>query len=59
MSATFVLVHGSWHGGWAWDGVRVHLERAGHRTFAPMLVNPAAVAERFEAALDPVAAGGG
>lgn len=41
MSATFVLVHGSWHGGWAWDGVRAHLEEAGHRTFAPTLAGAA------------------
>jgi len=35
--ATFVLVHGSWHDGTAWDGVRSHLKLAGHRTFAPTL----------------------
>ena len=31
----FVLVHGSWHEGSAWDGVIEHLERGGHRCFAP------------------------
>jgi pimeloyl-ACP methyl ester carboxylesterase len=37
VSATFVLVHGSWHGGWAWEGVAERLEREGHRTVAPTL----------------------
>lgn len=37
MAETFVLVHGSWHGGWAWDGVRARLEEDGHRTLAPTL----------------------
>ncbi|MYW92983.1 alpha/beta hydrolase [Amycolatopsis rubida] len=32
-----VLVHGSWHGGWAWDGVRPHLDADGCRTLAPTL----------------------
>lgn len=33
----FVLVHGSWHGGWCWYKVVPRLERAGHRVFAPDL----------------------
>jgi pimeloyl-ACP methyl ester carboxylesterase len=33
----FVLVHGSFHGGWAWDGVRGAIEAAGHATYAPTL----------------------
>jgi pimeloyl-ACP methyl ester carboxylesterase len=37
MAERFVLVHGSWHGGWAWDAVRERLEAAGHRTLAPTL----------------------
>jgi hypothetical protein len=24
--ASFSLVHGAWHGGWCWDGVRAELE---------------------------------
>lgn len=32
--ATFVLVHGAWHGGWAWDRVAPLLESAGHRVDA-------------------------
>ena len=33
--AVFVLVHGSWHDGAAWQGVICHLENKGHRAFAP------------------------
>jgi pimeloyl-ACP methyl ester carboxylesterase len=35
--ATYVLVHGSWLGGWSWDRVRPALEEAGHRVFTPTL----------------------
>ncbi|MGD0715428.1 MAG: alpha/beta hydrolase [Gaiellaceae bacterium] len=35
--ATFCLVHGAWHGGWAWDVVRPELESRGHRVVAPHL----------------------
>lgn len=34
---TYVLVHGAWHGGWAWDAVRPLLERPGIRVLAPTL----------------------
>ena len=34
---TFVLVHGAWHGGWAWSRVRLLLEAEGARVFAPTL----------------------
>ncbi len=37
MSKTFVLIHGTWHGGWAWQGVIRHLEARGHRAYAPTL----------------------
>ena len=33
----FVLVHGSWHGGWCWDGVVAALAKAGHTADAPTL----------------------
>ncbi|NBH03907.1 alpha/beta fold hydrolase, partial [Amycolatopsis sp. SID8362] len=36
-AATFVLVHGAWHGPWAWDGVVPHLHAAGARTITPEL----------------------
>ncbi len=34
---TFVLVHGSWHGPWAWDRVVMLLHAAGARTLTPDL----------------------
>ncbi len=34
---TFVLVHGSWHGGWCWSRLAPLLEAAGHRVLAPSL----------------------
>ncbi len=33
----FVLVHGSWHGGWCWSRVKPLLEQAGARVSAPTL----------------------
>lgn len=35
--ATFVLVHGAWHGGWCWQRVVDRLTAQGHRAFAPTL----------------------
>ena len=35
--ATFVLVHGGWHGGWCWKRVTPHLQAAGHVVYAPTL----------------------
>jgi alpha/beta hydrolase family protein len=35
--ATFVLVHGAWHGAWCWRRVVRLLTRAGHDVFAPTL----------------------
>ena len=35
--ATFVLVHGAWHGGWKWRFVAPILRRAGHEVYAPSL----------------------
>lgn len=34
---TFMLVHGTWHGGWVWKYVREILEDRGHRVFTPTL----------------------
>lgn len=33
----FVLVHGAWHGGWAWKFVANQLTRAGHNVSTPSL----------------------
>ena len=35
--ATFVLVHGAWHGGWCWDEVVPRLKARGHIVEAPDL----------------------
>jgi pimeloyl-ACP methyl ester carboxylesterase len=35
--ATFVLIHGAWHGGWCWQRVNDRLTAQGHRVFAPTL----------------------
>ncbi len=35
--ATFVLVHGGWHGGWCWQKVIPFLEEASHEVYAPTL----------------------
>ena len=39
---TFFLIHGAWHGGFAWDGVAERLRQAGHDVEAPTLpgMNP-------------------
>lgn len=34
---TFVLIHGTWHGGWAWKEVVGHLSGKGHVAHAPTL----------------------
>ena len=35
--STYLLIHGSWHGGWCWYKVLPRLEKAGHRVVAPDL----------------------
>jgi pimeloyl-ACP methyl ester carboxylesterase len=35
--ATFVLVHGAWHGGWCWKRVAPLLRAAGHAVYTPTL----------------------
>lgn len=34
---TFILIHGAWHGGWAWCRVADRLRARGHTVFAPTL----------------------
>ncbi len=36
-AATFVLVHGAWHGGWCWVRVANLLREAGHVVYTPTL----------------------
>lgn len=35
--ATFILIHGAWHGGWSFDPIRPLLEAAGHQVISPDL----------------------
>jgi pimeloyl-ACP methyl ester carboxylesterase len=35
--STYLLIHGSWHGGWCWYKVLPRLEKAGHSVVAPDL----------------------
>jgi pimeloyl-ACP methyl ester carboxylesterase len=35
--ATYVLVHGAWHGSWCWKRVRKGLRDKGHQVFTPTL----------------------
>lgn len=35
--AIFVLIHGSWHGGWCWQKVKPLLQARGHQVFSPTL----------------------
>jgi pimeloyl-ACP methyl ester carboxylesterase len=35
--ATYLLVHGAWHGSWCWKRVRQRLLAAGHSVFTPTL----------------------
>lgn len=35
--ATFLMVHGAWHGGWSFDLLRPGLEKRGHQMIAPDL----------------------
>jgi pimeloyl-ACP methyl ester carboxylesterase len=39
--ATYVLVHGAWHGSWCWKRVRKALQAEGHDVFAPTLTGVA------------------
>lgn len=36
-SATFVMIHGAWHGGWCWQKVSSRLTSRGHRVLSPTL----------------------
>ncbi len=35
--ATYLLIHGAWHGGWAWENVKTLLSEKGHTVLTPDL----------------------
>jgi Alpha/beta hydrolase family len=53
--ATYSLVHGAWHGGWAWDLVAAELRARGHEVHAPDLPceEVGLTAEDYAAAVPP------
>ncbi len=50
--ATFVLVHGAWHGGWCWRKVTPLLRAAGHEAYAPTLTGLGERAHLLSPAID-------
>lgn len=50
--ATFVLVHGAWHGGWCWKKVAPLLRNAGHQVFTPTLTGLGERAHLLTPAID-------
>lgn len=46
MSETFVLLHGSWHGGWAWEPAAWCLRELGHTAYTPTYPGHVAGASR-------------
>lgn len=47
--AGFVLIHGSWHGGWCFDKVTALLEARGHTVIAPTLPGMGGTAQELAA----------
>ncbi|MDQ5851153.1 MAG: alpha/beta hydrolase [Chloroflexota bacterium] len=50
--ATFVLVHGGWHGGWCWKKVVPLVRAAGHTVFTPTLTGLGERAHLLTPAID-------
>jgi len=59
--ATFVLVHGAWHGSWCWERVVAELEQRGHRALTVDLpiADPAAGVDEYVAAVADVLSAAG
>ena len=53
MSATFLLVHGAWHGGWCWAATRRELVARGYETHAPTLTGLGERSHLAHAAITP------
>ena len=47
MGETFILIHGTWHGGWAWNAVSRELSAKGHQAHAPTLAGHGAGVARL------------
>lgn len=52
MGKHFVLIHGAWHGGWAWEGVIRSLVESGHTAEAPTLRGNSPEDDRSRITLD-------
>jgi pimeloyl-ACP methyl ester carboxylesterase len=50
--ATYVLVHGAWHGAWCWQRVRRLLTARGHDVYAPTLTGVCERSHLFDPAID-------
>lgn len=48
--ATFVLIHGAWHGGWSFERIQPMLEAVGHTVIAPDLPGMGGTDEELAAA---------
>ena len=48
--ASFILIHGAWHGGWSFELVQPMLEAAGHQVIAPDLPGMGGTDEELAAA---------
>jgi len=46
MANTYVLVHGSWHGGWSWTPVARRLTELGHKVYTPTMAGHGPDVER-------------
>ncbi|MBI2855061.1 MAG: alpha/beta fold hydrolase [Chloroflexi bacterium] len=50
--ATYILVHGSFHGGWCWRWVAPILRNAGHEVYTPTLVGLGALSHLISSRID-------
>lgn len=50
--ATFVLIHGAWHGGWCWQKLLPYLRTAGHEVYTPTLTGLGERSHLLSSAID-------
>jgi pimeloyl-ACP methyl ester carboxylesterase len=46
--STYILVHGSWLGGWSWDAITERLQAAGHQVEAPTLAGHGTLSDHVD-----------